>query len=54
MAHHFNNCCNGDISNMCIGVVLTAHEPGKRKIQEAKRIKRLGTLAPFGKNPEES
>ena len=54
VATHFNNCCAGDINQMSIRGLIYVQDATQRKVQEAKLIKRLGTLLPFGMDREES
>ena len=53
VAVHFNLCCAGDLSHISIRGLLLVRDTTQRKLQEAKLIKRLGTLQPFALNRED-
>lgn len=54
VALHFSNCCAGDIGQMSIRGLVRVHDSTQRKVREAKLIKQLGTLHPFGLNREDA
>ena len=54
VATHFNDCCAGDTNQMSIRGLLYVQDTTQRKIREAKLIKSLGTLLPFGMNREDA
>ena len=52
IATHFNSL-NHDINDFSVRVITSIVECQKRKLTEAKLIRKLGTLHPLGLNREE-